>query len=137
MGAGEGALARLLDERACERLVLDYAVLNDASDWDAVAALYVPEGRMSRPTAPDAFIEGRSAILAAFRARPPRTTRHVCANIRVTLIDSATAQIASQILLFTAADQAPLVGSYADICVKTVEGWRFLERRGSLDFPPP
>lgn len=137
MGAGEGALARLLDERACERLVLDYAALNDASDWDAVAALYVPEGRMSRPTAPDAFIEGRSAILAAFRARPPRTTRHVCANIRVTLIDSATAQIASQILLFTAADQAPLVGSYADICVKTVEGWRFLERRGSLDFPPP
>lgn len=137
MGAGEGALARLLDERACERLVLDYAVLNDASDWDAVAALYVPEGRMSRPTAPDAFIEGRSAILAAFRARPPRTTRHVCANIRVTLIDSATAQIASQILLFTAADQAPLVGSYADICVKTAEGWRFLERRGSLDFPPP
>lgn len=137
MGAGEGALARLLDERACERLVLDYAALNDAGDWDAVAALYVPEGRMSRPTAPDAFIEGREAILAAFRARPPRTTRHICANIRVTLEDDATARIASQILLFTAADQAPLVGSYADICVKTADGWRFAERRGSLDFPPP
>lgn len=137
MGAGEGALARLLDERACERLVLDYAALNDAGDWDAVAALYVPEGRMSRPTAPDAFIEGRDAILAAFRARPPRTTRHVCANIRVTLVEPARAQVASQILLFTAADQAPLVGSYADICVKTAGGWRFAERRGSLDFPPP
>lgn len=130
------ALTMLLDERACERLVRDYAALNDAGDWDAVAALYVPQGRMSRPTAPDAFIEGREAILAAFRARPPRATRHVCANIRVTLIDSATAEIASQILLFTAADQAPLVGSYTDICVKTAEGWRFLERRGSLDFPP-
>lgn len=137
MAAGEETLARLLDERACERLVLDYAALNDAGDWDAVAGLYVAEGRMSRPTAPDAFIEGRDAILAAFRARPPRTTRHVCANIRVTLVESARAQVASQILLFTAADQAPLVGSYADICVKTAEGWRFLERRGSLDFPPP
>lgn len=130
-------LATLLAERACERLVLDYAANNDAGDWDAVAGLYVPDGRMSRPTAPDAFIEGREAILAAFRARPARTTRHVCANIRVTLIDSATARIVSQILLFTAADRAPLVGSYADICVKTTDGWRFLERRGSLDFPAP
>jgi hypothetical protein len=30
---------------------------------------------------------------------------------------------------------APLVGTYADIVVKTPEGWRFTERRGSLDFP--
>ena len=130
------AVEALLAERACERLVLDYAALNDAADWDAVAALYVPDGRMSRPTAPDQFIEGRAAILAAFRARPPRRTRHVCANIRVTLQDTHTAQVRSQILLFTAADQPPLVGSYADICVKTDAGWRFAERRGSLDFPP-
>jgi len=27
-----------------------------------------------------------------------------------------------------------LVGSYADTLVKTQEGWRFAERRGSLDF---
>ena len=129
------ALEVLLAERACERLVLDYAAYNDAADWEALAALYVPEGRMSRPTAPDQFIEGQAAILAAFRARPPRRTRHVCANIRVTLQGSDTAHISSQILLFTAADQSPLVGSFADICVKTDAGWRFAERRGSLDFP--
>jgi hypothetical protein len=129
------ALATLLAERACERLVLDYAAFNDAGDWEAVAGLYVSNGRMSRPTAPDDFIEGQDAILAAFKARPPRSTRHICANIRVTLKDAATAHVASQILLFTTADQAPLVGSYADICVLGPDGWRFAERRGSLDFP--
>ncbi len=124
----------LLDEAAITRMILDYAAWNDAGDWDAVAALYVPEGRMSRPVAPDDFIEGADAILAAFKARPPRTTRHICANIRVNVAgDAATAS--SQILLFTAAGQPPLVGSYADRLVRTSEGWRFVERRGSLDFP--
>lgn len=125
----------LIDERAIERMIVDYAAFNDAADWDAVAALYVPEGRMSRPTAPDDFIEGADAILAAFRARPARTSRHIVANIRVSVGgDAATAT--SQILLFTAAGQPPLVGTYADRLVRTGAGWRFVERRGSLDFPP-
>lgn len=124
----------LLDEAAITRMILDYAAWNDAGDWDAVAALYVPEGRMSRPVAPDDFVEGRDAILAAFKARPPRTTRHICANIRVD-VEGDTASASSQIMLFTAAGQPPLVGSYADRLVRTADGWRFVERRGSLDFP--
>jgi ketosteroid isomerase-like protein len=126
-------LATLLAERAIERMIIDYAAANDAGDWDAVAAMYLPEGRMSRPSAPDAFIEGADAILAAFKARPARASRHVVANIRVNVTgDAATAT--SQILLFTAAQQPPLVGSYADTLVRTADGWRFAERRGSLDF---
>jgi ketosteroid isomerase-like protein len=128
------ALANLLAERACERLILNYAARNDAGDWDGVAALYTEDGRMSRPTAPDAFIEGRAAILAAFKARPARTTRHICANIRVVVESEDYATASSQILLFTAAGQPPLVGSYADRFSHTPEGWRFAERRGSLDF---
>jgi ketosteroid isomerase-like protein len=121
------------DARAVERLILDYAAHNDAANLEAVAALYVPEGRMSRPTAPDVFIEGQGAILAAFKARPARATRHICANIRVGVTgDIATAT--SQILLFTGHD-APKVGSYADKFTRTVDGWRFTERRGSMDFP--
>lgn len=126
---------RLCAERACERLVIDYAAHNDAGDWGAVAALYTDTGRMSRPTAPDDFIEGRASILAAFTARPPRHTRHVCANIRVSVESETTASVSSQILLFTGADQLPLVGSYHDKCIRTDAGWRFAERRGSLDFP--
>ena len=125
----------LLAERAIERLIISYAALNDAGDWDGVAALYLPDGRMSRPTAPDVFITGRETILAAFRARPLRTTRHVVANIRVT-VEGDTATATSQILLFTAPATPPLVGSYNDKLARTAEGWRFAERAGSLDFPP-
>lgn len=128
------ALARLLAEREIERMIVSYAALNDAADWDAVAAMYVEHGRMSRPTTPDAFIEGREAILAAFRARPARVSRHIVGNIRVD-VDGEAAQATSQILLFTAAGQPPLVGTYQDRLVLVADAWRFVERRGSLDFP--
>jgi ketosteroid isomerase-like protein len=126
-------LDRLLAERAIEAMIVDYAALNDAADWDAVAAMYLPEGRMSRPTAPDTYIEGRDAILAAFKARPARASRHIVANVRVR-VEGTSATATSQILLFTAADKPPLVGSYADRLELTGDGWRFAERRGSLDF---
>ena len=44
---------------------------------------------------------------AAFMSRPRRASRHIVANILVTLE-----------------------------LVRTAAGWRFLERRGSLDFRP-
>ncbi len=126
-------LEQMLAEREIERLLLDYAALNDAGEWDALAALFLPDGRTNRPTAPDVFIEGREAILDAFRARPARISRHIIANIRVTVSgDEATAS--SQILLFTGAGTAPLVGTYQDRLRKTAQGWRFAERRGRLDF---
>ena len=128
------AVAVLLAERAIERLILDYAAHNDAGNWDELVALYLPDGRMSRPTAPDLFITGREAIHAAFLARPPRVARHIVANIRVT-VASETATATSQILLFTAPGAPPLVGSYHDRLQLTEAGWRFAERAGSLDFP--
>ncbi len=122
-----------MDAWEIEKTIIRYAALNDAGDWEAVAALYAPDGRMSRPTAPDTFTEGREAILAAFKARPPRKSRHVVANVLVD-ISGDTATATSQILLFNAAEQAPMVGTYADKLVRTPQGWRFTERRGSLDF---
>jgi ketosteroid isomerase-like protein len=128
------ALAKLLAEREIERVILDYAAHNDAANWDAVAAMFAENGRVSRPIAPDDFTQGHEAILAAFKARPPRKTRHIVCNIRVD-IDGSIATASSQILLFTGQDTAPLVGSYADILTNAGNGWRFVERRGSLDFP--
>lgn len=137
----------MLAEHACAKLITQYAALLDAGRWDDVAALYVADGRMSRPTAPDDFIEGRDAILASFTARPPRISRHVCINIQVNVLHDDQAMVTSQILLFTA-DAAedgglpvqsaapPMVGTYADRLVRTDAGWRFAERRGSLDFRP-
>ena len=134
MTADSELLAGLVAERAIERLIVDYASLNDAGNWDALAALYLPDGRMSRPTTPDVFITGRDAILAAFRARPLRVARHIIANVRVT-VTGQTASATSQILLFSSPAAPPLVGTYHDRLALTGGGWRFAERAGSLDFP--
>jgi hypothetical protein len=130
---------------AIAELIVRYAALNDAGNWDAVASLYTVDGRMSRPTTPDDFIIGREAILAGFKSRPPRASRHFVANILVTLEGEARARASSQILLFTGATAddgglpiqsaaPPLIGSYEDTLVRTEDGWRFAERRGRLDF---
>lgn len=121
------------DEHAIAKMIIAYARLNDEARWDEVAALYTEDGRMNRPTAPDDFTQGRAAILAGFQARPPRTTRHVCANISVD-VDGDTASAISTLMLFTAKGAAPLVGGYRDILTRTPQGWRFSERRGWLDF---
>jgi hypothetical protein len=68
-------------EHDCARLIALYANLNDEARWTEVAALYAEDGVMVRPTAPDAPTVGRAAILEAFKARPPRVTRHVCSNV--------------------------------------------------------
>jgi hypothetical protein len=128
---------------AIAELITRYAALNDAGDWDGVAALYTDDGRMSRPTAPDEFIAGRAAILAAFRSRPSRAARHIIANVLVTLDGETEARATSQILLFTAVSAGeglpvqstpPLIGTYRDRLTRSGQGWRFVERRGSLDF---
>ncbi|WP_245656728.1 nuclear transport factor 2 family protein [Sphingomonas asaccharolytica] len=131
---GMSAADRRAIEWDCARLISLYAQLNDAARWDDVAALYAPDGLMTRPTAPDAPIVGRDAILAAFQARPPRTTYHVCSNIVITVESATRAHGSSAMLLFTAADAPPLVGGFRDIFVLTEQGWRFAERRGSLAF---
>jgi ketosteroid isomerase-like protein len=130
---------------AISELITLYAALNDAGDWDAVASLYTEDGRMSRPAAPDDFFAGRGVILESFRARPPRAARHIVANVLVTLKGHGHASATSQILLFTGSPSAdggppvlsasaPLVGTYRDQLIRTEQGWRFVERRGSLDF---
>ena len=120
-------------EADCARLIALYANLNDEARWDEVAALYAEDGVMYRPTAPDAPVAGREAILAAFKSRPPRTTRHVCSNVVVDVESETTARGTSAMLLFTG-EGAPLVGSFHDRFVLTGDGWRFAERRGSLTF---
>ncbi|MDB5685202.1 MAG: hypothetical protein JWM38_2608 [Sphingomonas bacterium] len=132
-------------EWECTRLINDYANLNDQGRWQDVAALYAEDGLMTRPTAPDQPIVGRDALLASFLSRPPRASRHVCANIVVTVESETEASAYSVILLFTGKladdgglpirdDGPPLVGDYRDRFVLTSEGWRFSERRGALSF---
>jgi hypothetical protein len=118
-------------EADCGRLIALYANLNDAARWEELAALYAEDGLMTRPTAPDAPILGRAAILAAFQGRPPRQTRHLCANVVIEVLSPSEARGESAMVLFQPEGQ-PLAGSFHDRFVLTAEGWRFAERRGSL-----
>ncbi len=118
-------------EADCARLIALYANRNDAADWEGVVALYAEQGLMTRPTAPDAPIVGRAAILAAFQSRPPRKTRHVCSNVVIEVLSASEATGESAMVLFQP-EGAPLAGSFRDRFVLTAEGWRFAERRGSL-----
>lgn len=120
-------------EQDCARLIARYANLNDAGDWEAVAALYAPDGRMSRPTAPDDWIEGQTAIFAAFQSRPLRKTRHICSNIVIDVLAPDRAEAESAMLLFTS-EGPPKVGSFHDHLVRINGDWRFSERRGTLSF---
>jgi hypothetical protein len=122
-------------EHDCARLIALYANLNDEARWDEVVALYAEAGVMVRPTAPDAPTHGRAAILAAFKSRAPRTTRHVCSNVVIEVEGPDAARGVSTMLLFTG-DGPPLVGAFHDRFCLTAEGWRFSERRGSLTFAP-
>ena len=131
----------------CERLIKLYVNLNDAQDWPAVAALYTEDARFARPSQPGVFIEGREAILESFLARPARAQRHVIANTVVDGEDANHARAFSVIVLYqgdvaepgelpTMSANSPLVGTFTDRLVRTVEGWRFAERVGGLDFRP-
>ena len=134
-------------EQDCERLIKLYVNLNDAQDWFAVAALYTEDARFARPSQPGVFIEGREAILESFLARPARAQRHVIANTVVDVEDANHARAFSVIVLYqgdvaepgelpTMSANSPLVGTFTDRLVRTVEGWRFAERVGGLDFRP-
>ena len=117
-------------EADCARLIALYANRNDAADWQGVVALYAEDGLMTRPTAPDAPIIGRAAILAAFHSRPPRKTRHVCSNVVIDVLSPSTQQAdltrkrwafqdipTLQAILFVAADE-PRV----ELSVRGVDG---------------
>ncbi|WP_233503407.1 nuclear transport factor 2 family protein [Sphingomonas psychrotolerans] len=121
-------------EWECARLINLYAQLSDATRWEEVAALYAADGSMTRPTAPDAPIMGRDAILTAFRSRPVRITRHICSNIVIDVEGATAARGSSAMLLFTGVDAPPLIGGFEDRFVLTGEGWRFAQRRGALTF---
>ncbi|NIJ99999.1 nuclear transport factor 2 family protein [Xanthomonas cannabis] len=127
---------------ACEQLIRRFALYNDRHDHEALAALFTDDGVFARPSAPDAPVRGREAILQAFRARPPRTTCHLMLNTLVSVQSSTMAHAHSNVLLYTASQtsapppfavQSPaLLGSFDDVLVFEQERWLFKQRLGAL-----
>lgn len=127
-------------EWSCERLVRRYTNAHDRADWRALAGLIAEDAVFSRPSAPDQPIVGKDAILASFRARAPRTARHVIANTVIDAINHDTAKGISLVLLYTATQAGeeaggfnqPLIGEFRDHFVRSDGDWRFYARSGSI-----
>ncbi|MFN3474307.1 MAG: nuclear transport factor 2 family protein [Blastomonas sp.] len=109
-----------------------FAMLNDAHDSDGLAAMFTRDGSFARPSDPDAPVIGRDNILAFFRDRPRRTTRHVMANTIVDIVSDREVRAHSYVALYMA--DKTLVGDFHDRLVLEDGVWLFAERRGTLAF---
>ncbi|MCY1366303.1 SnoaL-like domain protein [compost metagenome] len=133
---------RIATEWACERLVKQFAQLNDYQDHDGIAELFVEDARFSRPLAPDDYFQGREAIRALFRDRPKRLARHIMTTIVIEQTSPTTARGRSYLTYVSNGNAeapqpaplegVPMYGQFDDEFVLTDAGWRFALRRGSV-----
>lgn len=128
-------------ERACARLVLEFAKFNDDLDHEALAGLFVEDCVFARPLDPAHPYYGRDKVHAIFRDRKARLTRHVMTNILITVLSPTEAKGNSYVTMMSAADpDAPwpregegvFIGSFDDLFVKTGDGWKFKSRIGNV-----
>ena len=128
-------------EWQCQKLCQQFANYNDQNDFKAVCDLFAADGSFWRPSVPGTEIKGRETIYQAFLQRPPLVIRHVVSNCVIDVL-SETEATGHSYLIFLAApikeEPLPLiagpmhVGEFRDRFVKTNDGWKFLERKGSL-----
>ncbi|MFF4448275.1 nuclear transport factor 2 family protein [Streptomyces sp. NPDC001502] len=86
-----GPMERLIAERACERLIIEFVRQLDLGDPSSVADLFTPDGVWEWP-AGDRRIAGREALRDYFDGRPAdRLSRRMCTNILVTVTSPDTA----------------------------------------------
>lgn len=128
-------------EHACTRLIKRFALLNDAGDYENLAAMFTDDGVFARPSAPNDPIHGRLNILRAFQARPRRLSRHLTSNIVIDVLSATEAQATSYIVLYASAAEGEvpvaspphLIGTFRDK-LRLVKGlWLFSERLGQVD----
>ena len=147
----ERDLELLLDERACERLVYEYAWAVDSGEASAIADLFTEDGVWE--AADGRRFEGRDEIRRAFTGRQGlrrRTSMHVCTNVLVRREGPDDASGTSYLLNYrhdTADDGVPVlpvpaappkfVGIYHDRYVRTAAGWKMSYRRFELRFLRP
>lgn len=123
--------------RACERLVIEFAHGVDHRDVAAVLAVFTEDAIFERK---GERLEGRAAIGAAQRSRPPGlVTQHLCTTMKIDVLDASNATGVVYFLLFRHEGDAPpdgpvampmpqTVGEYHDNYVKTGQGWRIARR---------
>jgi len=143
------AAERIKIERACERIVYEYARALDLGDLSGAADFFAEKGSMSRPMMPDQVIEGREVIRTSLLTRPKTLlTKHLATNVMIDVESSDTARGISYLTMISvmpAADARPpfvsqgpiYFGEFRDRFVRENGQWKFLERRGSIQMKFP
>jgi SnoaL-like domain len=133
-------------ERACEKLIYEFAEAIDLRNDRHLANLFTEDATYARPTDPDTVMTGRETIVKTFEARPGgRVTRHIWSNVRIKVDSPTRAHSVSTVLLIAGpnepaahpqfgyqAEARQLLGEFDDEFVKTPQGWRFSSRRGRM-----
>ncbi|KOG33233.1 nuclear transport factor 2 family protein [Streptomyces resistomycificus] len=142
-------MQQLLDERACERLLIDFVHRLDLGEPGSVAELFTEDGSWQWPDG-DRLIKGREALRRYFGSRPAdRLSRRLLSNILVTVTSPGTATAISYFTTYRVdghdggADPIPpgppvQVGHYEDSFRKSPDGtWLLATRVLHLPFGGP
>jgi SnoaL-like domain len=142
-------LDRLLAERACERLIVDYCRLVDFGNAAQIADLFTEDGVWSGV---DLVLTGREEIREWFVKREAllrRVSRHICTNVGVDVVSPDEAKSTCYLVNYrhdrkegddtmpAPGDIPKFVGECHDEFQRTPEGWRFARRRVEVAFVRP
>ena len=142
-------IEKLLAERACERLIVEYSRRVDFGEAAGIADLFTDDATWEGV---DLLLTGREEIRAWFTRRQEltrRVSRHLCTNIAVDVIgpDSATSlcylvnyrhdRREGDLAMPAPGDIPKFVGECRDAFARTAEGWRFSRRKVELSFVRP
>ena len=137
---------RLIAERACERLIVEFVHRLDLGDPSSVADLFTPDGVWQWP-AGDRRIAGRDALRDYFGGRPvDRLSRRMCTNILVTVTSAETAAATTYFATYRVdgytegmvPPRPPAqVGHYEDTFRKVDGVWQLTTRTLFLSFAGP
>uniref|UniRef100_A0AAU2K1L0 Nuclear transport factor 2 family protein n=1 Tax=Streptomyces sp. NBC_00049 TaxID=2903617 RepID=A0AAU2K1L0_9ACTN len=138
---------RLIAERACERLVLEFVHALDLGEPAEVAELFTEDGVWEWAW-DDRRFQGREALRAYFGSRPAdRLSRRLCTNILVTLTSASTATATTYFTTYRVdghtdggymPPQIPTqVGHYEDAFRKVDGRWLLSRRSLFLSFAGP
>jgi hypothetical protein len=128
-------------ERACTRLILEFAKFNDDWDHQSLADLFVEDCVFARPLDPTHPYYGKDKVHAIFRDRGRRLTRHIMTNILITPVSATQANGTSYVTMMSAPNpdeqwpregEGTFIGTFDDTFVKTDAGWKFKSRSGNV-----
>ena len=139
-------LKRMIIERACEKLSIEYARAVDFRDYDNFVELFTEDAVLDVGKR----LEGKAAIRDSIKQRSAEVrTRHVLSNIFIEVQDSSHARGISYLTLYrhTGLDSTgrcavpstlpTAVGHYEDNLLRTDSVWRFKSRILHVAFRDP